>query len=288
MFSSNRKKHGFTLIELITVIVILGVVSVGLSGFIRTGMGIYTDVNERDQILGESRFMVERISRELRHAIPNSTRIKSVGNTQCLEFVPTLWVTYYTSLPVLPDTATQSTIIEIGQNKANYQITPQNTLAGVTGDYAFVYPTSNTDIYAAASEKRREILACTEQDASADDDCWTLDDAQHTAILTLDGSFADNSPASRLYFGRDAISYCAYNDGKVYRYQNVIDDIQEVYPSDSTVSRALMAKELTNSQPFKIEEASLTRNGLVNILLEFKRNDELVNYNVEVHIPNVP
>lgn len=276
------KANGFTLIELVVVIVVLGVVSVGLSGFIRTGMSIYSDVTDRDQLLAESRFLVERISRELRHAIPNSARLASSGNTQCLEFVPALWTTYYTSLPVFPDTSTQATIVEFGLNAADYQITPQST--GVTGDFAFVYPTSHSDIYATASNKRREILACSEQDVSADDDCWTSDDAQHTAILTLTEAFADNSPASRLYFGRQATSYCTNVSGQIHRYQNVITEARTVYTSGGV----LMAEGLVNNQPFKIEEASLTRNGLINILLEFKRNDELVNYNVEVHIPNVP
>lgn len=278
MCAVKVKNTGFTLVELITVIIVLGVVSVGVSGFIRTGMGIYSDVTDRDQLLAESRFLVERLTRELRHAIPNSGRITSVGSDQCIEFVPALWTTYYTSLPVFPDTSTQATIVEMGLNAADYQITYPST--GVLGDYAFVYPTSSEDIYDTSSTKRREILACTD----VDNDCHSPDDPDHTATLTLSGSFADESPASRLYFGRQAISYCANSDGDIRRYQNDIAETQNVYTSGGV----LMAEGLANNQPFKIEEVSLTRNGLVNVLLEFTRNDELVNYNVEVHIPNVP
>jgi MSHA biogenesis protein MshO len=73
---------GFTLVELVTVIIVLGVVSVGISGFIRTGVQTYSDVIERDQLLGDSRFVVERIHRELRLAIPNSARVtaNNAGN----------------------------------------------------------------------------------------------------------------------------------------------------------------------------------------------------------------
>lgn len=272
------KSTGFTLVELITVIIVLGVVSVGLSGFIRTGMSIYSDVTDRDQLLAESRFLVERLSRELRQAIPNSARVEISGNTQCLEFVPALWTTYYTSLPVFPDNSTQATVVEIGLNEADYQITYPST--GVLGDYAFVYPTSSSDIYDTGSAKRQEILACTD----VDNDCHSPDDPDHTAVLTLSGSFADESPASRLYFGRQATSYCAEPNGEIRRYQNDIGQVQGVY----TLTGVLMAEGLSNPSPFKVEEASLTRNGLINLTLEFGRNDELVNYNVEVHIPNVP
>ncbi|MGJ8680146.1 PulJ/GspJ family protein [Paraglaciecola sp.] len=280
--SRQLKKQGFTLVELVTVIIVLGVVSVGIFGFIRSGMGIYADVNERDQLLSDSRFIIERLSRELRQAIPNSTRTASSGDNQCLEFVPALWATYYTSLSVYPDNTNQATLTEIGQNTAGYQVTQQN--GSVSGDYAFVYPTSNTDIYANSSNKRREILSCSEQDASADDDCWTLDDSQHTATLTFTEAFGDNSPASRLYFGRQSVSYCTNINGEIRRYQNNISETQIVHSNGGV----LMADGLTNTLPFQVVGASLTRNGLINILFAFERNEETINYNIEVHIPNVP
>ena len=51
----STHNKGFTLVELITVIIVLGVVSVGISGFIRTGIQIYTDTTERDQCYEFSR-----------------------------------------------------------------------------------------------------------------------------------------------------------------------------------------------------------------------------------------
>jgi MSHA biogenesis protein MshO len=55
-----------------------------------------------------------------------------------------------------------------------------------------------------------------------------------------------------------------------------------------------MAQDVTNNLnkteelPFRVINASLTRNGLVNVLLMFKREEEMVNFSNEVHIPNVP
>ncbi|MDU0353117.1 type II secretion system protein [Paraglaciecola aquimarina] len=279
----SKTNSGFTLVELITVIIVLGVVSVGISGFIRTGMDIYTDVNERDQVLSESRFVVERLNREVRQAIPNSARVKSnsINTIQCLEFVPALWASFYTSLSVYPDTTAQGTIVEFGDNLAGFQLSSTGT------DYGFVYPVSPADIYDGDSAKRREVLSCTDTD---DSNCATAGSVEHTASLTFADPFADKSPASRIYFARYAVSYCAHSSGNIVRHQTSIDEEQTVYSSGGVLMSTALKNNWNNTDdlPFRVSQPSLTRNGLVNLLLAFELNEEVVNYNVEVHIPNVP
>ncbi|MEC9260142.1 MAG: prepilin-type N-terminal cleavage/methylation domain-containing protein, partial [Pseudomonadota bacterium] len=75
MINTTRHNRGFTLIELVTVIVILGVASAGIASFVRGSMQTYIDVSTREQLLSESRFAIERLKRELRNAVPNSVRI---------------------------------------------------------------------------------------------------------------------------------------------------------------------------------------------------------------------
>jgi len=284
---------GFTLIELVTVIIVLGIVSVGIAGFVRNGFQIYADATERQQILSESRFVVERLNRELRMAIPNSARVISDLNSeiQCLEFVPAEWVSFYTTLPVLPSASTQARIVELAGNSLfNWQV----------GDFAFVYPTATQDIYDAAQQKRRSVLACSDAidadgdgNPDGDGDCSTADSTSHTAELTLSGAFADSSPASRMYFGRKTVSFCARTqDGKkgIYRHEGSIDSVQPLY----TLGGDLMAQHLRNDLskddqlPFAVSSAVLNRNGLVHVLLAFELNEEHMNYSLEVHIPNVP
>jgi MSHA biogenesis protein MshO len=272
---------GFTLVELVTVIIVLGVVSVGISGFIRTGVQIYADVTERDQLLGDSRFVVERINRELRIAIPNSARVSAnnAGNIQCLEFVPAKWVSFYTDLSVLPALSTTANIVEFADNAANF-------ILNTDDDFAIVYPTSNLDVYDVNNNKRKVITACT---VNNNDDCNEGVDPNGIAKLTFSGAFKDHSPASRLYIARTAVSYCAHSNGEIYRIEGSINTTQTVY-SVGTLMAENLKNDFTQSDeaPFRIYDATLTRNGLVHILLAFERNEEIINYSSEVHIPNVP
>jgi MSHA biogenesis protein MshO len=281
MLHFGKTNRGFTLIELITVIIVLGVVSVGISGFIRTGVEIYSDVTERDQLLGDSRFFVERINRELRMAIPNSARVtaNSSGTIQCVEFVPSEWVSFYTSLSVLPDTSTEATVVEWGNNPDGF--------IWQAGDFAVVYPTNNNEVYDVSLNKRIQITACTDD---GDGDCSSADDPNGTAQLTLAAAFDDHSPASRLYIARKTVSYCANSSNRsIFRNEGNITESQLVYSSG-----VLMAENISNDftipeeAPFTVYDATLTRNSLVHILFAFERNQEIINYSSEVHIPNVP
>jgi MSHA biogenesis protein MshO len=284
---TQSAEKGFTLIELITVIIVLGVVSVGISGFIRTGVEIYNDTTERDQLLGDSRFVMERLTRELRMAIPNSVRVKSsnigINSIQCIEFIPAEWVSFYTSLSVLPDVTTSATIVEFANNPVGFTLEP--------GDFAIVYPTNNlennNDVYHLANGKRKNITSCS--DSGTDANCDTADDPTGTATLSVSGAFKDHSPASRLYFARKAVSYCANSNRSIYRNEGDITEDQFIYSSG-----VLMAENINNNfsnadeAPFRVYNATLTRNSLVHILLAFERNEEVINYSNEVHVPNVP
>lgn len=279
---------GFTLIELITVIIVLAVVSVGISGFIRTGVQIYSDTIERDQLLSDSRFVVERINRELRRAVPNSVRvdINSSLSIQCLEFVPAEWVSFYTNLTVLSDASISATatVVEFADNPVEFSLE--------TGDFAIVYPVNNSDVYNLANNKRKEITSCA--DNGSNTDCNTADDPGGIAELTFSSAFDDYSPASRLYIARKSVSYCAHNSGEIYRRERAISSVQVFDDSDVLDLDVLMAENLRNdfndvdNRPFKINEATLTRNSLVQILFKFERSEEMINYNNEVHLLNVP
>lgn len=83
---SCKQQHGFTLVELVMVIVILGIVSSMVSVFMRGPIDAYFAAARRAALTDVADTVLRRIERDVRKALPNSVRTPS---NQCLEFIPT-------------------------------------------------------------------------------------------------------------------------------------------------------------------------------------------------------
>lgn len=86
MHKNNFLSQGFTLIEVITVIVILSIVAVLGTKFVVDSTKSYQATQTRSRLVNTGRQAVERMSRQLRVALPYSVRITNAN--ACLEFMP--------------------------------------------------------------------------------------------------------------------------------------------------------------------------------------------------------
>lgn len=90
LLSSYRKyQRGFTLVEMVIVIVITGIIGAVVAVFLRTPVQGYVDMVSRAELADEADTAVRRISRDLRLALPNSIRVTSNGSTNFLELLLT-------------------------------------------------------------------------------------------------------------------------------------------------------------------------------------------------------
>lgn len=81
-----KKSRGFTLVELIVVMVVTGVLAGGMTVFFLPVIKSYLAVGRRAGLTDMADGVVRTISRDIRSAVPNSIR---QPNGQCFELVPT-------------------------------------------------------------------------------------------------------------------------------------------------------------------------------------------------------
>ncbi|HAW94517.1 MULTISPECIES: PilW family protein [unclassified Arsukibacterium] len=270
--TSIRFRHGFSLIELTIVIVLLSVLALGVSSYIGLGATMYSDATEREQILNQSRFVAERLQRELRNAAPNSIRTADVALLRCIEFAPIVSSGIYLQAPVAPEAGTELKLAILNWQSSYLGAVPTLPLS--------IYPRQPGDIY--SNNGSTIAFAGTETDD------MDGNSATRTVQLASSHSFPLGSPEQRFYLlASSPVSYC-FNavDGTIRRYSNYpYNTLQPLPPTGSAV---LMASDVQRVR-FAVNDAVLTRNSVVNLLLQFgqsQTSDMFFNY--EVHIPNVP
>ena len=254
------KQQGFTLIELVIVIIILSILGIATSSYIGKGVSIYSDISERDRELNSVRFAMERLRRDVLNALPNSLIVSSIipgkANVgRCLELTPIIASTLYgNGFPIDPISASSAAITTI---------TPFDNNVIATDDLAVVYLLNSNELNPAAGSSPRKVHAVN----GVNNNILTFKD-------NLDVSFTLGSPSKRLYFIRDTLTYC-FIGSNLYRTQ-----------SDKPDDDVLMAKDITGE--FIVLDPTLQRNGLAKVTFMLDFDEQEVPIEQTLHVNNVP
>ena len=293
----GNRQRGFTLVELITVVIILGIVGIGITSYLGFGVQIYTDAVGRERQLGDARFVVERLTRELREALPNSVRVGISGSTQCIEFLPIVGSATYVDIPV------GETDDEIVLVRPTASVSDDEVIAGAK---LVVYPLAANEIYVdpvPSSNKVGKVFLLSIEDDEKLTPIRNTADLNESVTATMAAQtyyirnkvkveFSAHSPTGRYYLVDTAVSYCADGD-KILRYGGYWRNGNQQVPPLAVTQGILMAENQTNSaitgtKPFSVDPPTLQRNAIVQLSLNFAHGDEALKLFHEVHIANVP
>lgn len=263
------KQRGFTLVELIMVIVLMGVIGGMVTVFMKSPIDAYFDSARRAALTDVADTAVRRMARDIRKALPNSLR---VPNSQCLEFIPTKTGGRYRTEDAtagdgtrLDFTAADAAFNMLGNNNAlpaNQRIVQGDVIAvynlGITG--ADAYNQNNTATVSGAPV-----------------------DGSETRIAIDSKLFPLASGGNRFHVIPKDEKVVAYvcSSGTLRRTAST------TFTSACPATGAMLADRVSSCS-FVYNGSDLQRNALVQITVKFTENNETVSLYHEVHVSNTP
>ena len=258
----DTRQSGFTVVEMITVIVVLGILSLGTVRFLTdTGSGFASAVSRAD-LAADARSLVNRLSGDLREALPGSIRVAG----GCLEYLPIVAAGRYLTLPV-------------GAPASTFRSVPVQPLPLPPGARAAVH------VDGAA-------YAMGDPGAISPVVALSAPDANNVVTVSMAAAhrFPGESPAQRYFLVTDPVSVCA-DGGNLYRYTGYGVAAAQPGPADLPATlpgRVLLASGVTSPAPFSLSGANLTRNAVVALDLTLAGDGDTVPVQHLVQVRNVP
>lgn len=158
--ASGTRQGGFTLVELVIVIVLVAVVGATIAIVVKPAVDAYWRTKVRSELVDVADSALRRMLRDVRAAVPNSIRTPP-GSTQCIELVPTRSGGRYRAAPdtvldgaTCPGGANCSAPLQTGTT--NLRFDSLSAVNAQVGDFVVVYSTTPDDVYAGT---RRATIA---------------------------------------------------------------------------------------------------------------------------------
>lgn len=252
------RHQGFTLVELIAVIVILSIIATMGTTFVIRATESYRSTQTRALLVNTARPALERMTRQLRGALPYSVRVVNGGS--CVEFMPIAGGGNY--LGAVPDSENGA------PGKIAIAVAPYALDFG-TARHVTIGAMSAAEIYGAGAASRAGYSNAS------------------TAVqlaLTASTQWLRNSINRRFYLLDDPSAFCVV--GNELRFYSGLD--VTAANVDLNAAHSLMAVDIQASQPFQLEQGSENRNTTVSIELVFASGGESMSFAQRVSIRNVP
>lgn len=305
MHPHKSKQAGFTLVELIMVMVITGIIAGVVAIFMKTPVNQYLDIARRAEMTDIADTALHRMARDIRTAVPNSVRLPAPADSTYIEFLPTRTGGRYRANPNpnpvgavvrcgatlaedILDFTIADTCFEILGPAIDFTAGDQIVIGSTqsNGNPPYQNPTDPACAIAATTTCIRRPI-----------DPAGVGNGQHQVVMTS----TDPLPSFALLEGQrfeivpgdqQAVTYACDNiggitdgTGTLTRYWAYGFNPVQIAPPLG-ISRALLANNISACSI--AYNTANPRNGLVSITLTITRGGESVSLYQEIHVNNTP
>lgn len=271
-----RREQGFTLVEMVMVVIVLGIIGAMVSVFMRAPVDAYFDTARRAALTDVADTALRRMARDIHKALPNSIRNPSAS---CIEFIPTRIGGRYRVMDSVPG---DGTALDFSVADTRFNMLGSNSALPAdqqirAGDRVVVYNLGipGADAYAVPVENWSTVASVV--------------DGAETAITIAARRFPLASPNHRFHVvpvEEPVVSYIC-SGGVLYRNSGYSYATSCPAPIPGTTPVMATGVGACN---LSYAGADLQRNALVQMTLQLNNatGTERVNLYHEVHVNNTP
>lgn len=287
-----NRQRGFTLVELIIVMVLVGVIAGILALQIRPAMQSYLAIRQRANLTSQADAALRRIITEVRAAVPNSLRYTFESNaSQCIEFVPTKDGGRFRTAPnygTNPAAPTGNALARDTTAKLFDTLTSHGN--GIVGDYVFIGNVNGNDVYNTSNSW--QIAQVADLPASSPD-------GVNTITLKTAASLPPGYEGGRFVVipnGERAVTYTCKGQatdasgtgtGVIYRVTGYAPSTTP-WKSCPTGPAILVAKVADCSFLYKESQGATQQSGYLQLRLGLADGGEAARLTMGAHVENTP
>ncbi|MFW5970232.1 MAG: PulJ/GspJ family protein [Halofilum sp. (in: g-proteobacteria)] len=285
--AGSLRARGFTLVELIVVLTIVGVLAVLGSVIIVQPFLATEDISRRGQLVDAADLALERMAREVRLAVPNTVRVESSGDRVAVEFVPSLTGGRYRRYND-PDT-TDDDPINLAPQTDTFDVLgglPQYDDVGTGGTDCGTGDATCMNIYN-TGQSGFDLYAGDNLARISDQPSGPGDKLEFTRVGSGGPTFRSHSPRQRFYLFDTVKSFvCNTANGRLTLHEGYgLDDTQSTTPGGDT---ALVADGVEECD-FEYQSGTATRSGLLTVVMRIARDEgESITLFKQIHVLNAP
>lgn len=289
------KQRGFTLVELIMVIVIMGIMASMITVFLKPAIDSYIDSRRRADLTDIADTAIRRMAQDIRRAVPNSVR--SVSPT-CFQLVPTIAGGRYrmapntTANPNFPATSpdpyldppmcaastTCSAPLDTSQATTVFDVLTPLTTVPAKNDWIVVNNQNAGDVY--AGNNRGQISAAPTTPRATD--------GMHR-IQIASTSFSNGYDGGRFVAVANAEQTVFYSCVGNVLYRTVAAFTANQATTCAATTGATVATDVASCNfVYDPNQGATQQSGFVWMHLQLTRSSESVVMTHGVHVSNVP